>query len=116
MSRVQRCPSLLLMFLLLGFLLFLSGRSVRERERARDPSGVRGSEPNPPGDQTAEPAAGHDPGRAAPLRLRHHRGGLQALGAGAVGAGRTGSRTLLGLKRNMNEIYRRVLRTGELNV
>lgn len=45
---------------------------VRDCERPGDPSGVRGSEPDPPGDQTAAPAACHDPGRAASIRFCHH--------------------------------------------
>lgn len=65
----------------------VSWRFVRERERPGDPAGVRRPEPDPPGDQTAAPAARYDPGRAAAIRLCHHRWGRQEGDERRVGTG-----------------------------
>lgn len=66
---------------------------VREREWPGDPSGVWRPEPDPPGDQTAAPAARYDPGRAAPIRLCRHRRGRQKGDDRWVGAGEHVCRT-----------------------
>lgn len=74
------------------FISLFSWGFVRERERPGDPSGVWRPEPDPPRDQTAAPAARHDPGRAAAIRLRRHRPDRQEGHAGRVGTGEVATR------------------------
>lgn len=69
---------------------------VRERERPGDPPGVWRPEPDPPGDQTAAPAARYDPGRATALRLCHHRWGRQEGDERRVGTGERGNAVHIG--------------------
>lgn len=65
-----------------GFILILivsvsSWGLVWDREWSGDPPGVWRPEPDPPGDQTAAPAARHDLGWATAICLCHHRRGRQ---------------------------------------
>lgn len=52
-----------------------SGGLVWDHQWPGDPSGVWRPEPDPPGDQTAAPAARHDLGWATAIRFCHHRRG-----------------------------------------
>lgn len=62
---------------------------VWKREWPGDPSGVWRSEPNPPGNQAVEPAAGHDPGWTAAIRVGPHRGDPQTRVTTTVRTGMT---------------------------
>lgn len=87
-SKYRTCLTYTRFILFVIFFVSISSRGlVRERERPGDPPGVRGPEPDPPGDQAAAPAARHDPGRAAPVRLCHHRWGCQEGDERCVGTG-----------------------------
>lgn len=70
-------PGYFVSFILVIIVSVSSWGLVRECEWSGDPPGVWRPEPDPPGDQTAAPAARHDLGWATAIRFRCHRRGCE---------------------------------------
>lgn len=101
------------------FCFFLSWGFVREREWPGDPSSVWRPEPDPSGNQTAQPAARYDPGRTASIRICHHgRGGQKGddrwVGTGGHVIEKQTQNTLKALDMNKWKVFCCALETSGL--